>query len=413
MAEVHWRYRDPLEAALHGEVAAVLEHDVVPVVSYPYEWTFGMLKDAALLQLQLLREALAEDLVLKDATPYNIQWRGIRPVFVDVGSFEPLEPGDPWVGYRQFCMLFLYPLLLAAYKGVPFQPWLRGSIDGISPQEMRGLISLRDLLRRGVFTHVHLHSRLERRHGTTDRDIRAELRRAGFRKELIEANVRRLEKLVRRLRPRGAISGWTDYHATTSYTEREADRKAQFVATAVGARRRSLVWDLGANDGRFSRLAAANADYVVAIDADAAVADALYTALKAEAAASILPLTMDLVDPSPGLGWGGRERGPLEERGRPELTLCLALVHHIAITASVPIRAFLEWLRSLGTELVIEFPTREDPMVQRLIAAKRERVHPDYDRAPFERALRDLFDVETTMELADGQRVLYVARPRE
>ena len=392
---------------------AVLRHGVVPFVSYPYEWTFGMLRDAALLQLQLLREALAEDLVLKDATPYNVQWHGAKPVFVDVGSFEPLEPGEPWVGYRQFCMLFLYPLLLQAYKGVPFQPWLRGSIDGISPSEMRRLVSRRDLLRRGVFTHVHLHSRLERRHGGTDRDVRAELRRAGFNKELIVANVRRLEKLVRRLRPPALPSAWSDYGPTTSYDAAEAERKAKLVEAALSSRRRRLVWDLGANDGRFSRAAAAHADYVVAVDADAAVADALYEALKEEGATSILPLAVNVVDPSPGLGWRGRERRPLEERGTPDLTLCLALLHHVVITGNVPPRAFLDWLRSLRSELVIEFPTLEDPMVRRLVAAKRERIHPDYDRERFERALRESFEIELTTELAGGRRVLYVARPRE
>ena len=112
--------------------AAVLRHEVVPFVSYPYEWTFAMLKDAALLQLELLRGALDENLILKDSSPYNVQWRGARPLFIDIGSFESLREGEPWVGYRQFCMLFLYPLLLQAYKDIPFQPWLRAGSTGSS-----------------------------------------------------------------------------------------------------------------------------------------------------------------------------------------------------------------------------------------------------------------------------------------
>jgi hypothetical protein len=407
------RVQDGIPAGVLEGAAAVLRHELVPFVSYPYEWTFGMLKDAALLQLELLRDGLEEDIVLKDATPYNIQWRGTRPLFVDVGSFEPLGPGDPWVGYRQFCMLFLYPLLLEAYKGAPFQPWLRGSLDGIAPQELRNLMSLRDLFRPGVFTHVHLHSRLDRRHGDTDRDVRSELHKAGFKKELILANVRRLERLIGRLETGDARSVWTDYGATSSYTEADADLKEEFVKASVGARRWRLVWDLGANDGRFSRIAAANADYVLAVDADRAVSDALYRALKGEGSTSILPLTMNVVDPSPALGWRGRERRPLEERGRPDLTLCLALVHHVAITGHVPIPAFLQWLRSQGTSLVIEFPTVDDPRVQGLISAKRERTHPGYDRDSFERSLGELFDVEESLELAGASRILYRARPKE
>ena len=399
------------EGVLAG-AAALLRHDRIPFVSYPYEWTFGMLKDAALLQLEVLREGLGEDVVSKDATPYNIQWRGTRPQFVDVGSFEVLEPGEPWVGYRQFCMLFLYPLLLQAYKGIAFQPWLRGALDGITPEQCRRVMSLRDVARPGVFTHVYLHSRLERRHADTDRDVRAELRRAGFKKELIVANLRRMEKVIRRLEPRASASAWTGYRATDSYTQDDAARKEEFVQAAVAARRRRLVWDLGANEGRFARIAAANADYVVAADGDAAVADALYRTLKAERAETILPLTMNLVDPSPALGWRGRERSSLADRGTPDLTLCLALVHHVAISGNVPPRSFLEWLRSLGTALVVEFPTLDDPQVQRLVVAKRERVHPDYNRPSFEQALGELFDVETTLELAGGNRVLYRARPK-
>src|SRR5919108_6471437 len=179
------------------DAAAVLEHERIPFVSYPYEWTFAMLRDAALLQLELLRRALDEDLILKDSTPYNVQWRGARPVFVDVGSFERLREGEPWAGYRQFCTLVLYPLLLQAYKGVPFHPWLRGSLEGIEPGEMRRLLGFRDRFRRGVLSHVVLHARLEGRY--SDRDVKGELRQAGFHAELIRANARKLRKLVERL----------------------------------------------------------------------------------------------------------------------------------------------------------------------------------------------------------------------
>src|SRR5919109_1031905 len=146
------------------ETAGVLSHELIPFVSYPYEWTFSMLKDAALVQLELLLAALGEDLVLKDSSPYNVQFKGGRAVFIDIGAFERLRAGEPWVGYRQFCMLYLYPLLLQAVKDVGFQPWLRGSIDGITPAEMRRLMSFRYRFRRGLTTNVFLHARLEERY---------------------------------------------------------------------------------------------------------------------------------------------------------------------------------------------------------------------------------------------------------
>ena len=399
------------DASISG-AAAVLEHERIPFVSYPYEWTFAMLRDAALLQLELLRRALDEDLMLKDSSSYNVQWRGAKPVFIDVGSFERLRPGEPWAGYRQFCMLYLNPLLLQAYKGVDFRPWLRGSLAGITPVEARRLLSFRDLFRRGALTNVALHARLERKHEDSSRDVKTELRRAGFKKELIVANVKRLEKLVRRLEWEPGASEWSGYSATTSYNEADAARKEAFVREVVHRREWNLVWDIGCNEGRHSRIAAENARYVVALDGDGAVVDRLYRALAAEAETTILPLVADVTDPSPALGWHGLERQTLDARGRPELTLCLAVLHHVAINGNVPVPEFLSWLAELRTALVIELPTRDDPRVAALLMRKKAGAHPDYDRDQFERALADRFEIERTEELASGTRVLYHANPR-
>jgi ribosomal protein L11 methylase PrmA len=397
---------------LAEEAAVVLEHERVPFVSYPYEWTFGMLRDAALLQLDLELAALEEGLTLKDATPYNVQFRGSEPLFIDVGSFERLREGEPWAGYRQFCMLYLYPLMLQAYRDVPYHPWLRGSIDGIAPREAAGLFSLRDRLRRGVLTHVALHARLERRYEAREGgEVKDELKKANFKPELIKANVRRLRKLVARLRWKAGDTAWTGYREQNTYTDADAERKAAFVREAVAGRRPGLVWDMGCNDGAYSRIAAEHADSVVAFDYDQATVEALYRSLRAEGDRRILPLVANLADPSPGLGWRGLERRPLEDRGTPDVALALALVHHVSITANVPIAEFLDWLRGLGASLVIEFPKREDPMVRRLLSGKREGSNADYELETFERALADRFEIEKTEPLPSGMRVLYLVHP--
>lgn len=396
-----------------GPPAGVLRHELIPFISYPYEWSFEMLRDAALLQLDLQLEALDEGMTLKDASPYNVQWRGARPVFIDVGSFELMREGEPWAGYRQFCMLYLYPLLLQAYKDVPFHPWLRGSIDGISPTDCSRLFSRFDRLRRGVLTHVYLHGRLERRYEVSSAtEVRGDLRKASFNPELIRSNVRGLRRLVGRLRWRPGATAWSAYRQTSSYTDRDAELKAEFVRRAVATRRWGLAWDLGCNDGAYARIVAESATTVLAIDSDHATADALYRALREEGEARILPLVLDLADPSPGLGWRGAERGPLERRGSPELILCLAFIHHVTIGSNVPVREFIGWLSDLDAALVIEFPDRDDPMVQRLLAGKRQGSNPDYGREHFERCLREAFIVGETEVLPSGTRTLYSATPR-
>jgi hypothetical protein len=402
---------EELPELLAGAAAGALRHARVPFVSYPYEWPFSMLKDAALLQLDICRRALRADLALKDASPYNVQWRGAAPVFIDVGSFERLRTGEPWAGYRQFCMLFLYPLMLQAYKDLPFHAALRGSLDGIAPRHARAILA-GERFRKGVLANVILHARLEDRYAAAaGRDVRRELRRAGFDKELLAANFAKLEKLVARLEWKPGATAWTGYGEDNTYDEAAAARKTRFVQEAAARRHVGLVWDVGCNDGRYARIAAESADLVIALDADHATVELLYRRLRDERRSDILPLVMSVTDPSPDLGWRGRERASLERRGRPELTLCLALAHHVCIAGNVPVREFLEWLRSLDSALVIEFPDRGDPMVQRLLGGKRDGSNPDYEKPTFERILEELFTV-TRSEPVTATRTLYETRPR-
>jgi hypothetical protein len=401
---------DAAPQLLAGETAGVLRHERVPFISYAYEWPFSMLQDAALLQLELNQRALRAGIAIKDATPYNIQFRGTRPVFIDVGSFEKLRPGEPWIGYRQFCMQFLYPLMFQAYKDLPYHPLLRGSLDGISPTEARAVFA-GDRFKKGVMSNVLLHAKMESRYGDSGgREVKQEMKRAGFSEELLAANFGKMEKLVRRLEWKAGETAWTGYGEVNTYDEQSAGAKASFVREAAGRRRSALVWDVGCNDGRYSRIAAENSDLVVAFDADHATVDATYRALRDEGREDILPLVMSVTDPSPDLGWRGRERASLERRGTPDLALCLAVVHHVCITGNVPVREFLDWLRALDTALVIEFPDREDPMVERLLSGKRDGSNPDYDAAVFESALAERFTIDQKSPVSET-RTLYEARP--
>jgi precorrin-6B methylase 2 len=390
--------------------AAVLKHQSIPFVSYPYEWSFSMLKDAALLQLELLLAALDEDMILKDSSSFNIQWFGTTPVFIDIPSFEIHQQHEPWIGYRQFCQLFLYPLFLQAYKNVDFHPWLRGSIDGITPEQFNNLMSIRDLSRSGVFSNVFLQAKLQNHYGSANRDIKDELRKACFNKKLIEANVRRIQKLVQNLEWERSKSEWSNYASTHSYSDSDHNRKAEFVRETVSLRRWPLVWDIGCNTGMFSKIAAENADCVIAMDSDHLAIDHLYRTLSKDGVKNILPLVANIADASPNLGWRGLERKELVGRGKPELTLCLALIHHIVIGANIPLQEFVQWLASLNTSLVIEFVTKDDDMVKTLLRNKEDH-YTDYDIENFEKHLAGSFKLIRKEVLESRTRILYYAEP--
>ena len=410
---VHTEERDlrsvPLSSG-HPHWTALLEHEAIPFVSYPYEWSFEMLKDAALLQLDLVLAALDEGMSLKDASSYNVQWKGASPVFVDLASFYRRPDGEPWVGYRQFCQLFLYPLLLQAYRGVPFQPWLRGSLDGIDAEVCLGMLSARDYLRPGVLAHVVLQAKAQRAYAATTRNVKADLRAAGFDSRLIKANAARLRTLVAGLTWKPRPSTWSDYIQCGHYEPVDAEQKREFVRAATGTGERPLAWDLGCNVGVFSRIAAERTRYVVAMDADHVAVDRLYQALRNEGSGSILPLVVNLTDPSPELGWRNLERKRLLERGRPDLVLALALIHHVVIGGNIPMAECLDWLRSLGADLIIEFVTREDPMVQTLLRNKEDH-YADYHQEIFDREIGARYTIARRQPLASGTRIMYYARP--
>ena len=401
---------------LPREPSAVLEHARVPFVSYPYEWSFGMLQRAALLHLEILTEALGSGLILKDASPYNVMFCGANPVFIDVGSFVPHAPGEPWAAYRQFCELMLFPLLLQAHRHVDLQSVLRGELEGISARQFLKWLSWRDLFRPGVFTHGWLQAALDRPSRSAATSTVSDLQASGFGTELILRNLSGLKRLIERLKWKPAETQWTDYRTALPHVVEDTAAKTEFVRGVAGSRRWSLVWDLGCNDGAFSRIAAEHAETVVAMDSDHGCVERLYRSLseaddRATASSTILPLCVNVANLSPAMGWRGRERKRLEERGRPELVLCLGLIHHLVIGHNIPLPEVVDWLASLGGEVVIEFPSKQDVMVQRLLRNKRDQ-YEDYSLEQLEAALMPCFEIRQRASLPSGQRALLHAVPK-
>jgi|tagenome__1003787_1003787.scaffolds.fasta_scaffold20987262_2 hypothetical protein len=399
------------DSQLPRDYALVLEHERIPFISYPYEWTFDMLRDAAVLHLELLLAALEAGLTMKDGYSFNVQWRGATPTFIDIGSFER-GTGGPWVGYRQFCQTFLYPLMLEAHLGVPFQRFLLGHLDGIEPTEMRAIFGGRRRWKKGVFKNVYLHSVAETRVTKDSEKVRKDLGKAGFGDELAKAAVKKMLKLVRGLRSKRADSGWKAYRETCSYSDADREAKEKFLREVMAGRVTKLAWDLGANDGIYSRIVAEQGGCVIAVDNDDVTVNAMYRSLRADGIGNVLPLVMNLMDPSPARGWRGTERSAFTDRGAPDLVLALALVHHLAIGSNVPLPEVVSWLRSIGGTLVVEFVEPHDPMAERLLANKRAGLFPDYRIDAFEAELAKHYTIERTVALPGGSRTLFVAEPR-
>ncbi len=382
----------------------VLEHQRVPFVSYPYEWPFAMLKDAALLHLEILLKSAEAGWTLKDATPYNIQWMGSRPVFIDIPSWERREDGAPWAGYRQFCMTFLFPLMLRAHLNIDYAPLLRSNLDGVPASEILRYFSGRHLLKKGVLPHVVFPAFAESA-------SRGKTRKVKQPKAVFLGLIRGLQNTINRLSHPAAKTMWTEYEDSHSYTESDIAEKQDFVRRCVASRQWSLAWDLGCNAGMYSSICRHRADYVVGVDGDEAVAEKCYLLQKSQKeGAGILSLTMNLSNMSPGQGWGGKERAAFTKRAAPDLVLCLALIHHLRIGSNIPLSLILDELHGLNTAVIIEFVGRDDDMTRALLEGKSE-TYDDYNVETFEKEVNKRFLVKESVTVKDGMRKLYFLHP--
>jgi SAM-dependent methyltransferase len=389
-----------------AQAALVLRPEAIRYVSYPYEWSFSQLRDAALLTLEIQQRALSHGQSLKDASAYNVQYVGARPIFIDTLSFEMLDAGKPWVAYRQFCQHFLAPLAVMAYTDVRTGNLLRHYLDGLPLDLACALLPARAWLRYSLLAHVRLHAASQRRApepGSASKPV--------MNLRMHQALVASLRRAVEKIPTPGDASVWGDYYDDTNYSAPAMAAKERIVGAwlAEAGRAAAMVVDLGANTGRFSALAANSGAYVVAHDLDEVAVDRHYRALAGEA--RILPLVLDLTNPSPAGGWHGMERSSFFERSRADVVLALALVHHLAIGNNLPLMHIVNFLADLSTTLIVEFVPREDSQVQRMLET-REDIFGDYTRESFEKALGQRFEAIEHAPVADSQRVLYRARAR-
>lgn len=387
----------PFEAAYK-----VLAPEIIPFISYPYEWSFSQLQDAALLTLAIQKEALNHGLSLKDASFFNVQFIGSRPIFIDTLSFEKRED-TPWVAYRQFCQHFLGPLLLMKYVAPDFNRHLRSNLDGFPLSFIASLLPLKAKFKGGVLMHIFLHAGSQKKH--ENRAARPKsLRGFSLQKQLALAD--HLESLVRGLTLPAQKTEWGDYTSQTQhYSEEAMTFKKEFVLQALTASGEKTVWDLGGNTGDFSRLAAEVGMYAVCFDQDPLCVEKNYRAMRGNGSL-LLPLLLDLGNPTPAIGWGHTERMSLLQRSPAGMVLALALLHHLRITANIPMKKIAEFLSHCTGKLVIEFVPKDDPMA-RLLLSGRKDIFDDYTEGAFEESFSPYFPKWTKAGIPGSQRVLY------
>ncbi len=383
----------------------IIKPELISFISYPYEWCFSELKAAALLTLEIQKTALTFGMTLKDSSVYNVQFKHGNPIFIDTLSFERYRQGECWVAYRQFCQHFLAPLLLMSYRDVRLNQLLKTYIDGIPLDLTNQLLSPKAMFNLSVLSHIYYHAKISRHSTHTRMEGKdKKLSRLGF-----SALIDNLESLISGLRLKSYKSVWQGYYDDNSYSLEAIQCKKKVVAQFLDEAGPNLVFDLGANTGVFSRIASERKIQTISFDSDHAAVEKNYLDSVKNKETHILPLLLDLTNPTPGIGWENRERLSLIERGPADMAFVLALIHHLALTNNLPFQKIAGFLSLICDRLIIEFIPRTDPQFLRM-AATREDDFRDYTVDNFEAAFKEFFSVQNAVNIKDSQRTLYALK---
>jgi hypothetical protein len=378
----------------------------VDQISYPYEWCFSQLKDAALATLRIQQIALEYGMTLKDASAYNLQFLQGAPILIDTLSFEAYQEGEPWVAYRQFCQHFLAPLALMAYLDVRLGTLSARYLDGVPLDLAAHLLPAKAWLSPGIAAHVRLHAGSQTKHASDAKHAGGRLSR-----QALNGILGSLESTLRSLRLPGQKTEWGAYHLETHYSAAARAGKETALEEWIARLNPATVWDAGANDGAFSAIASKQGIPTLATDIDPVSVERGYLHMKESGDASLLPLVLDLTNPSPGIGWANHERPAFAERVRCDMAFALALIHHLAIGNNLPLGKVAGFFARHSRYLAIEFVPKEDPKVQILLAT-REDIFPHYTEQGFEQAFGEHFTVLEKRQLPESLRTLYLLERR-
>jgi hypothetical protein len=378
-----------------------LQPELISPISYPYEWCFEQLQDAALLTLSVLKTALQHGMILKDATPYNIQFHKGKPIFIDTLSFDTYDPKQPWIAYRQFCQCFLFPLYLEYYLKTDIQKVLSTYIDGIPVDFVAKLLPLKSRLSLGVWLHVYL------QHSATTSSRANTKQTAAFSKKKLLDVISHLHNIITNFPANKPYkTTWSNYYDDTILSKEYLQEKEKIIQEFCQQTQARTVLDLGANDGYFSRLFASQNRQVIATDSDNRCISRLYQEVKQKNVQNILPLLLDIANPSPAIGFHNQERAAFHQRIKTDLVAALALVHHLVIGKNISLPVLAAYFNDIAPELIIEFVPKEDEKVKQMLATRPDTFI-DYDQAHFEQYFSKYFDTLEKKMVTGTSRTLY------
>ncbi|MEX1052697.1 MAG: SAM-dependent methyltransferase [Patescibacteria group bacterium] len=390
-----------------SKIYKVLETQKIPFISYPYEWSFSQLRDAALITLDIQRIALEHGMSLKDASSYNVQFFHGKPVFIDLLSFEKYQDGKPWVAYRQFCQHFLAPLALIVHKDIRLSQILKVYIDGVPLDLASKLLPKKTWLNLSFLMHIHAHAKSQIRYA--DKADRVKKYRGSISKQALLQILDSLEKQIKKMKWHVGGTEWGDYYSFTNYTKKAFEYKKKLVAGFLKkiSPKPELVWDLGANTGEFSKISSDLGLFTVSFDIDPLAVEKNY--VRNKNSKNLLPLILDLTNPTSGIGWSNTERKSMISRGPADCAIALALIHHLAITNNIPFSNIAKFLSKITNNLIIEFVPKDDSNAKKLLIL-REDVFPNYTKEDFEKDFSKYFKILNKKDVRGSKRILYLMK---
>ncbi len=381
----------------------IIRPEQLSFLSYPYEWCFSQLKDAATLTLEIQEIAMKYGMSLKDASAYNIQFFQGKPILIDTLSFEKYQENKPWIAYRQFCQHFLAPLALLSYTDVRLGALSEIHLDGVPLDLAAKLLPGKTRFSFGLGAHIFLHAKSQQ----TNADAPAKSGSFNLSKNRLNGIIDSLKSTVAALKLVKQRTTWDDYYDNTNYSKAGFKDKEKTITDWINKVKPKTLWDAGANDGYFSRLGSKQKIATIATDFDHIAIEHAYLRSKDEKDSSLQPLVIDLTNPSPSIGWQNKERPSFLKRSSFDLTLCLALVHHLAIANNLPLSYIAELFHDHTKHMIIEFVSKDDSNTARLLA-NREDIFVNYTQESFEKEFSHFFNIIAKNPVKDSKRTLYL-----